>query len=240
MRIEKFSQAICERIGCYVYILIDPRDKTVFYVGKGVANRVFDHVGCALDSETENDKYNLIREITSEGYCVEHLILRHGIDEKTALEIESCVIDLFDYLYIITGKPSLTNIVKGHNSWTRGLKTVDEIIQLYDAKPVTLEEPCIIININRKYDAHMDDEKLYEATRASWVLGPKRNKAKYVVAAYRGLVREIYEIESWNPIYDRWEFFGKIADEPIRSKYKNGSLEKYIKKGGQNPIRYSF
>jgi len=30
-----FSQAVCEKIGFYIYILKDPRTKEVFYVGKG-------------------------------------------------------------------------------------------------------------------------------------------------------------------------------------------------------------
>lgn len=39
--IKKFSNAVCERIGYYVYILKDPRNDTVFYVGKGKGNRLF-------------------------------------------------------------------------------------------------------------------------------------------------------------------------------------------------------
>ena len=32
-------------------------------IGKGKDNRVFNHMECALESETENDKYDKIREI---------------------------------------------------------------------------------------------------------------------------------------------------------------------------------
>ncbi len=231
--IKDFSNAVCERIGFYVYILKDPRNDTIFYVGKGKGNRIFQHVQCALERETENDKYNLIREILKAGKEVEHFILRHGLEEKLAFEIESTIIDLL-------GIENLTNSVKGHDTWERGLKTVDEVFQHYDAKAVTFDEPCIIININRLYTRGISAQKLYDSTRASWIVGTKRDRAKYAIASYRGLVREVYEIEKWQPNGDRWEFIGKVAEDRIRDKYLNQSLENYIKKGGQNPIRYTF
>lgn len=231
--IKEFSNAVCERIGYYVYILKDPRNDTIFYVGKGKGNRLFQHVQCALVNATDNDKYNLIREIHKDGKEVEHFILRHGLEEKLSLEIESTIIDLL-------GIENLTNSVKGHDTWERGLKTVDEVFQHYDAKAVTFDEPCIIININRLYTRGISDQKLYDSTRASWILGVKRDRAKYAIASYRGLVREVYAIEKWQPNGDRWEFIGKVAEDKIRDKYLNQSLENYIKKGGQNPIRYTF
>ena len=231
--IKEFSNAVCERIGYYVYILKDPRNDSIFYVGKGKGNRLFQHVQCALENATDNDKYNLIREIHKDGKEVEHFILRHGLEEKLSLEIESTIIDLL-------GIENLTNSVKGHDTWERGLKTVDEVFQHYDAKVVTFDEPCIIININRLYTRGISAQKLYDSTRASWIVGTKRDRAKFAIASYRGLVREVYEIEKWQPNGDRWEFIGKVAEDVIRDKYLNQSLENYIKKGGQNPIRYTF
>ena len=46
-----FTQAVIENLGVYIYFLKDPRDGKVFYVGKGVGNRVFSHVECALEEE---------------------------------------------------------------------------------------------------------------------------------------------------------------------------------------------
>lgn len=231
--IKEFSNSVSERIGYYVYILKDPRNDSIFYVGKGKGNRLFQHVQCALENATDSDKYNLIREIHKDGKEVEHFILRHGLEEKLSLEIESTIIDLL-------GIENLTNSVKGHDTWERGLKTVDEVFQHYDAKAVTFDEPCIIININRLYTRGISAQKPYDSTRASWTVGIKRERVKYAIASYRGLVREVYEIEKWQPNGDRWEFVGKVAEDRIRDKYLNQSLENYIKKGGQNPIRYTF
>jgi len=36
---------VAERLGWYVYRLIDPRNGETFYVGKGRGNRIFQHVG---------------------------------------------------------------------------------------------------------------------------------------------------------------------------------------------------
>jgi hypothetical protein len=86
----------------------------------------------------------------------------------------------------------------------------------------------------------MTPQQLYDATKQSWVVGTKRNQAKYAIAAYRGLVREVYQIDSWNAVGKRWGFTGQVADNEIRSKYINQSLDNYVKKGSQNPIKYTF
>jgi uncharacterized protein len=39
----RFSPTVCTKIGSYVYLLIDPDFRKVFYVGRGTGNRVFAH-----------------------------------------------------------------------------------------------------------------------------------------------------------------------------------------------------
>ncbi len=232
---KHFSQAVCEKIGFYVYVLKDPRTSEIFYVGKGVDNRVFHHIEEAITNPQITDKLDRIREIHSSHQEVELYLLRYGLTSLEALEIESACIDLL-------GFENLVNSVKGHNSWERGLKSVDEVVQYYDANPINIEEPSIIIIINKLFKRNMSPEQLYEATRTSWVIGEKRNKAHFAFAAYRGLVREIYSIQRWQqaPIKGRWEFIGQVSPDSIRDKYINQSLENYIKKGSQFPIRYTF
>jgi uncharacterized protein len=91
--IKEFSNAVCERIGYYVYFLKDPRNNNIFYVGKGTGNRIFQHVLCAIDSVDKSDKLDLIREIGSEK--VLHYILRHNLTEDEALALESACIDMY-------------------------------------------------------------------------------------------------------------------------------------------------
>lgn len=39
MSIRSFSPEVCEKLGYYVYRLIDPRNGQTFYIGKGKGNR---------------------------------------------------------------------------------------------------------------------------------------------------------------------------------------------------------
>ena len=229
---KQFTKAVCEKIGYYVYILKDLQGN-VFYIGKGKDNRVFQHVQCAISDSTKSDKLDLIRKIGSEN--VKHYILRHGLSEEQAFEIESACIDLL-------GLDTISNIVSGHDTWERGLKSVDEIIQLYDAKVIDISEDAMIIIINKLYKRFMSPPQLYQATRSAWRIAEfRRKKVKYAIASYHGIVREIYKIDSWNQTNSgRWEFTGSIADSSIRDKYLNQSLENYIKKNQQNPIRFTF
>jgi hypothetical protein len=242
--ISEFKQSVIEKVETYVYILIDPRNNKIFYVGKGKGNRIFQHVKGGLKEETRNGeeslKTSLIKEIIKSGHEVKHFIVRHGLTDEVALEIESAIIDLLSNEYLKLS--DLTNEVKGHDSWERGMTTADELNLRYSAEPVDIKEPAIIFTINQLYNENMTAEELYNATHCCWNVGVDREKAKYAIAAYAGLVREVYEIEKWQPskVEGRWEFTGKIADDEIRKRYLYKSLEKYIKKGAQNPIRYTF
>ncbi len=94
--------------------------------------------------------------------------------------------------------------------------------------------------------------ELYDATRGVWRIGPTREKAKYAFAIYESIVREVYKITSWLPagssfstreesgLYDpnRWEFIGLVADERIRKKYRNRSVEHYFPRHAQIPFVY--
>ena len=74
-----FSQAVVEKLDNYVYFLQDPRTNKVFYVGKGVGNRVFNHLDCAIETDGETEKRKIIRGIIKSGKKVRHFILRHGL-----------------------------------------------------------------------------------------------------------------------------------------------------------------
>lgn len=226
-----FSQSTIEQLKYYVYLLKDPTSNEIFYVGKGINNRLFNHLNCALEGEENSDKLNRIRDIISSGNNVIHYVLRHGLSEDEAFKIEASVID-------VIGMQNLTNVQSGHYSDDYGLKTVDEITAIYEAESLRTTESVILINLNRLYHHKITETELYEATRKSWKLGLKREKAKYAIATYRGLTREIYKINSWFQEEDRWAFEGDKADYTIRNQLRYKSIKSFFPKGAANPIKY--
>lgn len=234
---DSFSPAISEKLGYYVYLLIDPRGDSVFYVGKGCGNRIFAHVNQAIDDERPSHKLDLIREIRNAGHEVRYLIHRHGLTEEEAIQVEASLID-----YI--GLEDLANEVLGLGTEDRGQMTVAEAVAKYDAKAVKISEPAILIILNRRYRRGMHPVELYEATRGNWVIGSRRQKVGYGIAVHNGIVREVYRIDRWAPsnestgkrIKRRWRFEGVVAEE-LRH-YVGCSVANYIKRGAQNPIKY--
>ena len=240
--IKEFPSSVIEKLGYYVYLLLEPENGQVFYVGKGAGNRIFDHIKAALKDETPSDKPDKIRAIRASGREVNHIVHRHGLTEKEAFEVEAALIDFI-------GLSGLTNQVQGYNSDDRGRMTVAEVVAKYQAPVVRITEPVILITVNRLYKYGMDAERLYEITRGKWVIGIRRNEAKYAFTVFRGIIREVYEIERWLPTpvekrstkgkakqRNRWQFEGKPS-EPLQ-RYIGASTENYQVLGAQNPIRY--
>jgi len=117
-----------------------------------------------------------------------------------------------------------------------------------------VEEPSILIRINRLYRNDMSDNDLYEATRSRWRVAERRERAELAFSVYKGIVREVYRIDRWLPASEgstddhtdiqrnasglRWKFVGSKAEASIRSKYLRKSVAHYFKQGSQNPIKY--
>ena len=233
----KLSQSTIENLKYYVYLLIDPRTAKPFYVGKGVGNRINHHL---MDAESENtiekEKIRTIRDIRKSGDEVGLKILRHGLTEKEAFEIECALIDFI-------GMKNLTNIVSGHYSAERGMMTLEDIEIKYQAQDAVFSEPVMLININKLYHPDMSADELYAATRQHWKVSLTRVKDfSLVCAVFLGIVREIYTVSEWvkspSPHDGRAYFTGTVAPDEIRSKYLNRSVKNYWKKGSQNPIKY--
>lgn len=235
-QIIEFPKSVTEKLGYYVYILIDPKTNKVFYVGKGTGNRIFAHINGAISSPLESDKLDKIRSIHAKGLQVKYSIIRHGLTEKEAFEVEASLIDFI-------GLAGLTNIKGGHHSDYRGRMGIREAISQYNAPKIRIIEPVILVTVNRLFRREMNDDELYEITRGNWVVGERRNKAKFAFCVCNGIVRQVYEIQKWFPIkarsqdaktQDRWRFTGVVAQD--LQHYVGGNVEKYI--GAQNPIKY--
>lgn len=61
---------------------------------------------------------------------------------------------------------------------------------MYAAPALETDEPVLLININKLFDRELSENEIYEATSKAWVIGSRRNKAKYPITTYRGITRE--------------------------------------------------
>lgn len=252
-----FDEKSRQELKYYVYMLLDPTRNKPFYVGKGIDNRVFNHLACALtDIDTSNAKYDKIREITQSGQTVKHIIVRHGLSESEAFQIEASLIDTLTYCGLF-----LSNIVGGHNSIEKGLMTSEEIVRLYNAQPLSgMSSDCILININRTYKRGNGTNPIYQATKETWLISEWRlPHIKYVLSEFRGLIVEVFEVKNWYPkqrlknkTIDKeknikiqievtgYGFDGDIAPDDIRNRYINKSVAHLKKRGAAQVIRYNL
>jgi hypothetical protein len=199
---DRFSVLTQESIGWYVYLLRDPRDGQVFYVGKGRGNRAFQHAAAAADTvdhpELQSAKASRINQITEAGHVVEIVVLRHGISgEAQAYEVESAAIDLAN----VMSPGCLLNVVLGHHHVERGVMSAGEIEILYAAPPAPpLMVPVLLVSLNKFWYPAATPDELVDMTHGWWhARGPRRDEVKYVFGVHNGVVRTIYRPENWRP-----------------------------------------
>jgi hypothetical protein len=237
-----FTEEISNKLKTYVYRLIDPRNGETFYVGKGKGNRVFYHIRAEenLDGDDIDNKMKRIREIRLAGFEVAHVIHRHGMDEKTAFEVEAALIDAY---------PGLTNIVSGTGANEYGVMHADEIIRQYSAEEAVFKHKALLININ----ISASQTSLYEATRRAWKLSKsKAEEAEIILATVKGLIVAAFVADEWLDVKTenfpdsenmpgRIGFNGREASEEIKELYVGKRVpNKLRKRGAANPVRYTW
>jgi hypothetical protein len=222
----KFSKLAKENLKYYVYALVSPLDKKIFYVGKASANdRAFDHLKSTTKESKKNKKISEIRRLELKP-IVE--ILRYGLDSnEMAFEVEAAIIDAI-------GLENLTNEVRGHGV-IRGRTHVKEIERLHGSNPINISEitePCMLFYINESYSSTLNEQEIYDCTRQFWQGVRKSNRenleTKIALAIVDGVVVRVYSIVGWfsagstmstrdfNHAPDKWEFVGqKIDDHPL-------------------------
>jgi hypothetical protein len=247
---KKLSSPVIKDLKYYVYIYSHPETGDIFYVGKGKGNRIFSH----LEDQKESQKVKYLTDLKQHGLAPKLEVLIHGLeDEKMALRVESSIIDLL-------GIQHLTNKQSGYKSGSFGRMSLKQVKALYDKQPVHVDDPALLIRINKAFRYSMTPMELYDYTRCQWRLNPNRaKKATYALAIFEGIVQEVYTIYHWyeagltfnlrqNEAHtehkslaayeNRYEFIGNLASEDIRNKYRFKSVGHYFKQGNSNPIMY--
>lgn len=226
MLLKKIPPSVVERLGWYVYAYVRRTDGRIHYVGKGTGQRALAHL------------MRLRRHRVD--------IVAHGLkDEATAYAVERALIDGLELC-------RLTNKVRGKSARVLGREPLEDLICRYTARRIDIDEPSVLIRVNRLYRPGMGPRELYEITRGVWVIGERRETLRYAFAVYRGIVREVYRIRRWQRggttpgrlrrrIQDwghRWEFVGSVAEPSVRLRYVGGSVAHLLPDGARNPIRY--
>lgn len=237
-----FPSEVAGKLKTYVYRLIDPRNGETFYVGKGHGNRVFAHIQAEKDWEDdgEDKKLKRIREIHRSGLEVGHVIHRHGMDDRTAFEVESALMEAY---------PGLTNVVGGRGGNEFGVMHAKEIIKRYCAEPADFRHKAVLISVNKT----APETSLYEATRYAWKIAPRKAKqAEVILATVQGEIKGAFIADRWldattenfpgrEPVLGRYGFEGKDAPEDIRKLYIGKRVpDEYRKPGAANPIKYTW
>jgi hypothetical protein len=237
---DSFPSEVAERLRFYVYRLIDPRNGETFYVGKGAGNRVFAHIREQLDANDPTNKLRRIRAIHLAGFEVAHVIHRHGMDEKTAFEVEAALMDAY---------PGLTNVAGGAGSAEFGAMHAKEIIRRYKAEPAVFEHRALLISVNRS----AADSSLYDATRYAWKIDPRKaRQAEVVLSTLQGLIVGAFvptewleaseqNFPGWEPVPGRFGFIGVSAPGEITRRYVGKRVpDEYRKPGAANPVKYTW
>ena len=247
---------VAERIGpYYVYVLVDPRDDSIFYVGKGTGGRLLAHGDEALlrtGPAGQSGKVARIREIREAGLEPRIDVVRHGLDEDQAFHVEGALID---------GVDGLTNVVRGHGT-AQGRLSLDELKRRYGATPVPDGAPpalCIRLGAwrdqveeietgtfreGRGFREDMTPEQLVDSTRAWWAnISPsevERRGVRHAVAVHRGITRGVMEIGTWIQRGHRRAFSAvAVTEGPVYDVWV-GPLGRFVefKPGSQSPVTY--
>jgi hypothetical protein len=239
---DSFQSEVIESLKTYVYRLIDPRNGETFYVGKGKGNRVFAHIRAErnLEGDDLDNKMKRIWEIRVAGFEVAHVIHRHGMDEATAFEVESALMDAY---------PGLTNSAGGVGGNEYGAMHAREIIQKYAAEPAVFTHKALLISVNRS----AADTSLYDATRYAWKISrAKAKEAEVILATMQGIIRGAFVADDWldatsanfpgrQDAPGRLGFVGHEAPAEISVLYVGKRVpDVYRKRGAANPIKYTW
>jgi hypothetical protein len=252
---QMFDDVAAKEIKFYVYALVDPRDKKIFYVGKGVGNRWYHHILDAnkTPKEIANLKLKTIQEIHSSGKQVEVYLVRHGIEnEKFAYEIEAAVIstcELIENFGVGNTAVVLSNIAGEHGS-DKGVMSTRGIQDIYnagEAPPIT--EPVAILKISKRWKFGMPADEIMESTWGWWPFRKDLFKAKYALGVSNGIIRGVYRIENWRERKkgdrgwtpneepgSRWGFPDGCTEASELSHYLNKSVKHLFKNGNAHSI----
>jgi uncharacterized protein len=189
-------------------------------------------------------KLDKIHAIRRSGKQVGQKIIRYGLQPEVALTVEAALIDMVNSI-----QPDvLTNEISGHGS-PEGIMDAAELATAMSAPQLQTELPLLLIKIERRWSRLLDEfnavsfipsDRILNAVSGNWVIDATHaQKAQYILAVARGIVRGVYRANRWlaSSEANRKCFEGEEA-QGIAKGFIGMSVASFFSPGSQNPIRY--
>ena len=143
---DRFSEKSLLSLGdYYVYGLIDPRSKQIFYIGKGTKNRVFEHEKESLGSpDSEKLKLKTIADIKNAGFEVDEYERINGAAPREEKDIRHRILIIkINRLYQRgMDEKVLYDAVRGvWRASKEKVKTVEYVFGVYNSLIVAVYKP---------------------------------------------------------------------------------------------------
>ncbi len=211
MQPASLGAELCEALGEYVYALEDPRSTRVFYIGRGVRDRVLHHARDALGTDDPGAKLDRIRDIQRSGLQPRAWILRRQVGQRTsAAEMEALAIDILSRWHdpLLNERREVT---------ADGIRTLDGLIADYTARPLTTDRAAIVVNIGRTWFEGIAEGSLWDAARKWWVCRPedRTSPPRLLLAEAGNIIRGAWTVQlpvarqmvTWADLDDRRRAF---------------------------------
>lgn len=251
---EPLPAAVIDQLGAYVYALLDPRDRSILYVGTGRGNRIFALVWTALGQSDKLDAakegsppqtpetqaaIERIRGVYDSGYAVEHYILVDalrpaGDAEHTAGTIAQAVVSALALLEPHRGECVLTNLAgtTEEAEADRAAVPIAELVRQYSAEAAPeLPTPCVVLRINEAKSA--SPAAVRDLAGRPWPAGSAARSIDGlpIIVVADNIVRGVYRATGWDAAARTEENGGTIlyrfrgdADEALESKFVDTRL----------------
>ena len=235
---RSFPPGVAAKLGCYVYLLVDPRTGRPFFVGRGRGDRCHRHVQAASGgplSDDESSKYPLlgrIRDAEADGRPVRVEILRHGLSPDEADLIEASVADALSL---------------GHATrlGSQRRPAVEVGASLAKRAKFRQRHPIVLLRCG-PHGALTDYDSVRHGWRIGrrWIDGGSERSPRWAAVVSGDLVDAVYRIDAWEPSpsapgagSDRFSFVGTPAPE-LDERYAGRSVAAYLGSGTPSAVTY--
>lgn len=217
---REFDQLQREELGKYVYVLRDPRDGKIFYVGQGTDNRVFQHFNEAEECLNKltpftkmTSKVIRILDIWNNEENVEWLIIAHKLsDNHSASIIESAIYDSL--------AESQNGEVLNQIDTPKSSRLLPEDLEAMSAEFVNPNLALENVFIFPIQTALANGRDPYNATRSFWnISNPFRSlNSTYAVGLKNSISKGSYRVLEWVPVTgekNKFEFTAEGHPAPL-------------------------